>query len=65
MVCSARGGQVQTEKKLFSMQPDSCLASLIGAVQICSTRNISICGPYGAVSRCACKSASKTPNMLL
>lgn len=34
-------------------------ARLMGAEQICNSRNISICDPYGAISRCAHKSARK------
>lgn len=36
-----------------------------GAEQICNTRNISICDLYGAISRCAYKSARKTPKNAL
>lgn len=51
--------------KLISIQQDCCLARLIGAEQICNTRNILICDPYGAISRCAYKCACKTRNVLL
>lgn len=64
-VCFAHARQIQIELKLFNIQHDCCSARLIGAVQICNTRNISICDPYGATSRCAYKSPSKTQNMLL
>lgn len=64
-VCFAPGCQVQIELKVFSIRQDCCLARLMGAEQICNTHNISICDPYGAISRCAYKRACKTRNVLL